>query len=104
MKKFVNKSLMAVAALVCMASFAAAGPIEGACVKSARNAANRSLCSCIQQVADITLNDSDQNLVASFFKDPNKAEKVRMSDSKRDDAFWDRYKTFGQQAQLSCAG
>ncbi|MEI6799349.1 MAG: hypothetical protein WCO04_09070 [Pseudomonadota bacterium] len=55
-------------------------------------------------MADITLQNSDQNLVASFFKDPNKAEKVRMSQSKRDDDFWARYTTFGHQAQLSCAG
>jgi hypothetical protein len=85
-----------------MAGFAAAGTIEGACLKSARDAANRSLCSCIQQVADITLKNGDQTLVASFFKDPNKAEKVRMSQSKRDDAFWERYSTFGDQARLSC--
>lgn len=102
--KTVLKAALAVMALVGTASLAHAGPIEGACLQSARNAANRSLCSCIQQVADITLQNTDQNLVASFFKDPNKAEKVRMSQSKRDDAFWDRYTTFGQQAQLSCAG
>ncbi len=102
--KTVLKAALAVIALVGTASLAHAGPIEGACLKSARNAANRSLCSCIQQVADITLQNTDQNLVASFFKDPNKAEKVRMSQSKRDDAFWDRYTTFGQQAALSCAG
>jgi hypothetical protein len=55
-------------------------------------------------VADITLQNGDQNLVASFFKDPNKAEKLRMSQTKRDDAFWERYTTFGDQARLSCTG
>ncbi len=95
---------MATVAVLGMATYAAAGPIEGACLKSARTAANRSLCSCIQQVADITLKNNDQNLVASFFKDPNKAEKVRMSQSKRDDAFWERYTTFGDQARMSCGG
>lgn len=104
MKTFAIKATWVVIAVLGMATYAAAGPIEGACLKSARNAANRSLCSCIQQVADITLKNADQSMVASFFKDPNKAEKVRMSQSKRDDAFWDRYKTFGDQAQLSCAG
>ena len=104
MTKFAFKAALAAVAVLGMAGFAAAGPIEGACLKSARDAANRSLCSCIQQVADITLKNGDQNLVASFFKDPNKAEKVRMSQSKRDDAFWERYTTFGDQARMSCGG
>ena len=110
MRKFVIKAVLAVIAsllaavvVLSMAGFASAGPIEGACLNSARNGASRSLCSCIQQVADITLQTSDQSLVAAFFKDPDKAEKVRMSQSKRDDAFWDRYTTFGEQARLSCA-
>ena len=104
MKTGVIKAALAVVAVLGMTGFAHAGPIESACLQSTRDAANRSLCSCIQQVADITLQNSDQNLVASFFKDPNRAEKVRMSQSKRDDDFWDRYTTFGQQARLSCAG
>ena len=98
------KAALVVLALFGTAGMGHAGPIEGACLKSSRQAVNRSLCSCIQQVADITLKNGDQSLVASFFKDPNKAEKLRMSQSKRDDAFWDRYTTFGQQAQRSCAG
>jgi hypothetical protein len=86
-----------------MAGVASAGPIENACLKSNRSSANRSLCTCIQQVADVTLGGSDQRLAASFFKDPDKAQKVRMSQSARDDAFWARYVTFGQQAKQACA-
>ena len=104
MNRYTAKAALAAASVFCMASFATAGPIEEACLKSAREAANRALCSCIQQVADITLQNSDQSLVASFFKDPDKAEKLRMSQTKRDDAFWERYTTFGDQAQLSCNG
>ena len=87
-----------------MIGAAAAGPIEGACLKSDRDAANRQLCSCIQRVANATLNGGDQRLVASFFKNPDKAHKVWMSKSKSDDAFWDRYKAFGAQAEAVCAG
>ena len=104
MKTFMIQAALAAAAVFFMASFATAGPIEGACLKSSREAANRALCSCIQQVADITLQNGDQGLVASFFKDPDKAEKLRMSQTKGDDAFWERYTTFGDQARLSCAG
>jgi hypothetical protein len=104
MKTSLIKAAAAAVAVFAIASVAQAGPIEGACLKSSRDAANRALCVCIQQVADITLLDNDQSLVASFFKDPNKAEKLRMSQTKRDDAFWERYTIFGDQARLSCTG
>lgn len=87
-----------------MGGTASAGPIENACLSSNRSAANRSLCSCIQQVADITLGGGDQRLAASFFKNPDRAQQVRMSKSSKDDAFWSRYVVFGQQAQMACAG
>ena len=91
-------------ALMMMAGAASAGPIESACLKSNRTGAGRTLCSCIQQVADITLGGGDQRLAATFFKDPDRAQQVHMSQSSRDDAFWTRYVTFGQQAQVACAG
>lgn len=86
------------------ASGASAGIVEGACMKSDRSAANRALCSCIQKVADVTLSGSDQRMVAGFFTDPNKAEKVRMQSSASANAFWDRYTVFGQQAEMACQG
>lgn len=103
MKKILIGAAFAAVSLMWMAGAAAAGPIEGACLKSNRSAANRTLCSCIQQVADITLGGSDQRLAASFFKDPDRAQQVRMSQNQRDDAFWERYTIFGQQAQMACA-
>jgi hypothetical protein len=104
MSKYLIGAGLAALSLMCMAGVASAGPIEGACMKSNRDAANRTLCSCIQQVADITLNGSDQRRAASFFKDPDQAQKVRMSKTDQDDAFWERYKSFGEQASLACAG
>lgn len=104
MSKILIGAGFAALSLMCMAGAASAGPIESACLKSNRNAANQSLCSCIQQVADITLGGSDQRLAATFFKDPDRAQKVRMSQSDKDDAFWARYVTFGQQAQMACSG
>lgn len=104
MTKILIGAAFAAVSLICVAGNAAAGPIEGACLQSNRSAANRSLCSCIQQVADITLGGSDQRLAASFFKDPDKAQKIRTSQNQRDDAFWQRYTVFGQQAKLACAG
>lgn len=84
-------------------TFALAGPIERACLSSDRKAANRSVCACVQQVADMTLRGGDQRKAAAFFKDPDRAQKVRMSKSDNDNDFWRRYKTFGQQAEAYCA-
>ncbi len=81
-----------------------AGPVESACNRSSRDAANPNLCGCIQQVADMTLDGGDQRRAASFFKDPEKAHKVWMSKSNSDDLFWDRYKAFGAMAEAYCAG
>ena len=104
MSKILIGAGFAALALMSMAGAAAAGPIESACLQSNRTAANRSLCSCIQQVADITLGGSDQRLAATFFKDPDRAQQVHVSKSRQDDAFWTRYMTFGQQAQMACRG
>ncbi len=90
-------------ALTVMASAAGAGPIETACNRSDRKAANTAVCSCIQQVADSTLRAADQRRAAKFFNNPDKAHKVWMSKSNGDDAFWDRYKNFGQMAQAYCS-
>ena len=81
-----------------------AGPIDQACLRSDRNQVSLAACSCIQGVADFTLGAGDQRKVAGFFKDPERAEKARAADSKADEAFWDRYESFGTQAELYCGG
>lgn len=91
----------AVAALM-TASGAQAGLIEKACNSSDRKAASRSLCGCIQDAADLTLSRGDQKLAASFFKDPHKAQEIRQSDNSGHEAFWKRYKHFGQTAEAYC--
>lgn len=96
---------LATATLALLLPFSAsAGPIESACLKSDRQAASRPLCGCIQQVADMTLRSGDQRKAAKFFKDPDQAQKVRMSKSDSDNEFWARYKNFGETAQAYCAG
>lgn len=81
---------------------AQAGMIERACMNSDRGAANRNLCGCIQQVADQTLANGDQRKAAKFFRDPELANQVWVSQRASDDAFWDRYKAFGAVAAASC--
>ncbi|WP_374432073.1 hypothetical protein [Tabrizicola sp.] len=93
----------AVALLPVMSSMAVAGPIERACMASDRGG-NRSLCGCIQQAADMTLSGGDQRRAAKFFNNPDAAHSTWTSQSKSDDAFWDRYQSFGQTAEAYCAG
>jgi hypothetical protein len=103
MTKTIAQAALAALALSFFAGAASAGPIESACLRSDRGAANRGLCGCIQQVADFTLRGGDQRRVAGFFKDPEKAQTVKMSKSNSDDAFWDRYTAFTAQAEAYCA-
>ncbi|MCA8878954.1 MAG: hypothetical protein KDA73_03150 [Rhodobacteraceae bacterium] len=81
---------------------AAAGQIASACSASDRAGGNIRLCGCIQAVADRMLTRDDQRLAASFFKDPQRAQDVRMSKTDRDNLFWDRYERFGQAAAQNC--
>ena len=81
-----------------------AGPIEQACLRSDRQAVNLAACACIEGVAEFTLEPRDQRKVAGFFKDPERAEQARAADGKADEAFWQRYESFGTQAEVYCGG
>lgn len=81
-----------------------AGPIERACLQSDRRAANAALCGCIQRVADMSLRGGDQRRAAKFFRDPDEAQDLRMSQRQADDAFWERYMDFGEKARAYCGG
>lgn len=95
-------SLVLSAALVPLAAPAGAGTIERACLSSERGG-NRALCACIQRAADRTLTSRDQRTAARFFKDPDRAQKVRQSDRRSDREFWERYTSFGYFAEVSCS-
>ncbi len=77
------------------------GPVGRACLAGGRTT-SRALCGCIQSVASARLSASDQRLAATFFKDPHRAQVVRQSG--RNSAFWERYKSFGSQAEARCTG
>lgn len=82
----------------------ASGGIASACVAGPRQTADqRALCSCIQTAADRTLSAGDQRRAAPFFADPERAHRVRLSDTARDDAFWARYMAFVAEAEATCA-
>ena len=104
MKKSIVSAALAAGVLFSTAPMTFAGPIESACMRSGREAASRALCGCIQQVADMVLTRNDQRRAAKFFKDPDAAHAVWISQRPADDAFWDRYKEFGSMAEAYCAG
>lgn len=79
-----------------------ADQIERACLKSDRSGGNRSVCGCIQDAANLTLTARDQRLAASFFADPDRAQEIRQSKRAHHEVFWERYKNFGQTAELFC--
>ncbi len=95
--------ILAAVAAICVPMAVSAGPIDRACMQSARAAANPVLCGCLQQVADMTLRGTDQRRAAKLFADPEEAQQVRMSKSDRDNEFWARYKNFGTTAEAMCA-
>ena len=103
MTKTVIWAGLAAVCLTFMATEVWAGPIAGACLQSRRQAANTALCSCIQNVADVTLRAADQRRAAAFFRDPDKAQQALVSKKRADDEFWARYKAFGAQAEQRCS-
>jgi len=94
--------LLAVTLMVGFVPGAQAEAIERACLRSDRNGADRALCGCIQDVADLTLTARDQKLASSFFSDPQKAQDIRQSDRRSHERFWERYKEFGAAAKEYC--
>ncbi len=82
---------------------AQAGVLGEACIRSDRKAKSFRKCRCIQQVADVKLSRSDQKLAAKFFSEPDRAEKIRMSDKRSDERFWKSYKEFGATVTQFCA-
>lgn len=79
------------------------GPINKACMASDRKARSRSLCGCIQSVANKTLSGSQQRLAVSFYNDPHKAQEVRQSDRDSHEKFWQDYKNYGDTAKRVCS-
>ncbi len=97
---FIKTLVLVAATSAPLAAFA--GPIESACLRSDRPAANRAICGCVQDAANLTLSNSDQKLAASFFKNPQKAQDIRQSDRSSHEAFWKRYREFGAAAETFC--
>jgi len=94
--------MLALALAVLAPATAAAGPIETACNRSDRPAATRTLCRCIDDVARRQLTRAEQRRAARFFRDPDEAQRVRMSRSDTDREFWRRYRAWGEAAEAAC--
>ncbi|MDK3017529.1 hypothetical protein [Pseudodonghicola flavimaris] len=102
MKYLLTLAVCATALSGVTTSPAAAGVIERACRDSNRSAASPQLCSCIQNVAERSLNASDMRKVARWFADPHQAQVVRQSSRTSDAKLWQRYRAFGDRAAQIC--
>jgi hypothetical protein len=80
----------------------ASGPIASACNASDRDASNRTLCACVQRVANTELSSADQSRAVGFFRNPQLAQDARTGDSRRDRAFWTRYRAFLNKIEATC--
>ncbi|MCU0907945.1 MAG: hypothetical protein MUF73_10955 [Rhodobacteraceae bacterium] len=97
-------ALLVLALVVAACGGGGTGGIAAACVTGPRQTADqRALCACIQSAANRTLSAADQRRAAPFFADPDRAHRVRLSDTARDDAFWARYLAFVAEAEAACA-
>ena len=81
----------------------AQGPIKRACMAAGRSKASAARCGCVQAIANGQLSTTDQRRGAGFFSDPHQAQVVRQSDHPGDEAFWLRWKAFGQRAASVCS-
>ncbi len=78
------------------------GDVSKACMSAGRQAANASLCSCVQQAANQSLTAAEQRRAAAFFADPQRAQDTRQSGSTSDRNFWTRYRAFVTRAEAMC--
>lgn len=101
-RRFATGLATAMALIYLTAAPAQASAIQRACISSERSSASPELCRCIQSVANRTLSRSDRRLTAKFFRDPDRAQEIRVSDRPSDDAFWERYERFSQRVANSC--
>ena len=80
----------------------ASGPISRACLAADRDAATTQLCNCVQGVANAELSSADRGRLERFFKDPEFAHSIRISDTEANDDFWRRYQAFVSTARSTC--
>lgn len=104
MRNFLKGAAGALIISVVTSTSASAGVLASACVRSDREAATWRMCSCLQHVANQSLSRSDQRLAAKFFRDPHMAQEIRQSNARSHEIFWERYKAFGDTAEVMCKG
>ena len=102
MRQMLLSAALAAFAFPLLPVAAEASAIQSACLRSDRPGVSRALCACIQQVANQHLTRGDQRQAARFFRDPDRAQQVRMSRDERDRAFWQRYRAFADSAGNVC--
>lgn len=81
----------------------ASGPVASACLSANRRDASPALCGCIQAAANLTLTRDDQRRSTRYFNEPDLLQATKVSDSRSNEAFWDRWAAFRDQANSMCS-
>jgi len=100
----IMRFIIIITSLIALASCGprVSGKLGNACMDGGRKAANAALCSCIQNVANQSLSGSDERRIVKFFEEPDLAQSTKASQSRSDDAFWDRYRDFTRASERNC--
>lgn len=80
----------------------ATGPIKTACTRQRERTVSVEKCGCVQAAADLTLSASEQKRSAEFFADPEKLQKMKLSDTPANERFWDVWAQFADTAEQMC--
>lgn len=81
----------------------ATGPIGTACLNHRKRDATQARCGCIQQVANQTLTQAQQQRSVRYFSEPSLLQEVRQSSAPANQRFWEAWKNFSETAETQCA-
>lgn len=97
-------------ALVAVLSMTAPGQafawnvVEAACKVTGGPGASVEFCSCMQQVADLSLSLSEQKLAAYFLRNPARASRIGKANPAARKGFWQRFESFNLSTRRHCVG
>ncbi|EAR50452.1 hypothetical protein OG2516_08943 [Oceanicola granulosus HTCC2516] len=78
------------------------GDVGRACMAAGRSNANPILCSCVQRAANETLSAPEQRAAATYFKNPERLQSMKLDDRPAADRAWVRYDAFVDTARAMC--
>jgi hypothetical protein len=78
--------------------------IEAACKITGGPGASLQFCTCMQQVADLSLSLTEQKLAAFFLRNPGEAGEIKRRNPAHHQTFWTRFESFSLSTRRHCVG